>query len=142
MKKNILLFFLFLLAGCSHNEEEMYNIETYVYYKLHSSLEEKFPDTGAKIYIYYDKQTSDFLHYKYEGEGILTKKDSVFGGDPIIKPDQIGQVDDTGSCIIKPKYTDKIVTVIIESHMYSPQIKWVDYPSISSPIKDTAIFEP
>lgn len=145
MKKNTWIFFLLILMACSKDNQtdpDTYNIETHVFYQLDSPIEQNYPDVGAKVFVYYDKLVYDFMNYSYEGEGIFIKKDSIYNGDPMIKPDQTAVVDGLGNSIITPQYTDKEFLVVVESNIYSPQLQSTDFPSAKGPIKHTLIFKP
>lgn len=145
MKKYLCLFLLLIGTACSKDNQpdvDSYNIETHVFYQLDTSIQQNFPDGGAKVFVYYDKLVYDFMDYTYEGEGVFIKKDNMDKKEPVIKPDQTGRVDALGNSVITPKYTNKVFLVVVESNIYSPQLKSTDFPSATGPIKHTIIFKP
>lgn len=137
MNKYILFFLtLLLFICCSDNEQDLeVNIRVEVFYKSDYLSGEYNSDIGAKIFLYYEKDSYDFFHSAYEGDGIFVKKN-----DSII-PDQSVSIDSIGFVFVKPEHTDRMFTLIIESHYYSPELMHFVFPSVKRMLPVTAIFE-
>lgn len=69
------------------------------------------PDQGAKIFIYYGIETIAIHGYNYQGDGILTKKDS-----PTIKADQAYIANQNGIAFIQPRSVKEPIMWVIESN--------------------------
>lgn len=129
MKKIIYFFAITLLIGfvsCNKDEEEPIvekeNIEIKVkaFYETNTSSDIQF-DNGAKVFVYYGFFTMDIIDYDYQGDGKLVK------GDSIILPEQSATIERDGLTIIKPKYTDQITTIIVESGYFTGIIASTSY---------------
>lgn len=128
MKKIIYFFVIALLIGfvsCNKDDEEIVekeNIEIRVkaFYETNTSSDIQF-DNGAKVFVYYGFFTMDIIGYDYKGDGKLVK------GDSIILPEQSATIERDGLTIIKPKYIDRITTIIVESRYFTGIIASTSY---------------
>lgn len=139
MKKLIGLFLLFTLVCCSDNHKQeltIHDIKIQVFYKLNASDQELIPDEGAKVYIYYGKETHDFMNSSYDKDGLFIKENFT------IIPDQQAFINHSGNLILTPLYIDRVFTIVIESRFYSPRLANSVFPSAKGPINQLTIFEP
>ncbi|GEM_PF-6878659 len=146
MKKISILLILILIVSCSEKEDTIVNNMTVsVFYTTNPSGEVIYPDIGAKIFIYFDKASYDFMYYTYEKDGIFTldttQRTPGYLKDKIL-PDQKNVTDNTGLAVLIPYYTDRIFSVFIESEFYSKRLTHFVFPSASYPIKIETTFEP
>lgn len=133
----IYFYFSFFCVSCSDNDKHDIekNIQVEVFYKL-EYLQQEYPDAGAKVFIYYDRSSIDFSLTTYTEEGSFIKEDGT-----VIILDQTGITDDSGITIVTPKYHDRMLTIVIESGFYSPQLKHEVYPSVKGSFIVKKIFE-
>lgn len=89
-------------------QEGVYEITINVSYVKNN--EEK-PDSFSPIYIYYERDPSQFQKYSYMGEGIFRSED-----DKTIIPDEYHQTDGLGTLVLKEDAANKRnFTVLVES---------------------------
>ena len=132
---NVLLFFS---TSCKDEiiNESSSEIRIRASYETSQNPGLKHPDFGSKVYIYYGIHTLDLMGYAYEGSGHFVK------GDSVILPDQTTEVDDEGSANIYPMYTDKKITIIVDSNFYKERQVSSSYPSFKEKIILQVVFQP
>jgi hypothetical protein len=67
----------------------------------------------------------DIAGYSYESEGRFTH------GDDTIIPEQQSIIDIDGNAILLPKYTDRKITIIVESNHYPGRFATASYSDIT-----------
>lgn len=119
MKPKIYLFVFAILTLLSYScekeiapiapqEEAVYEITINVSYSKNNV---KKPDSFSPIYIYYERDPSQFQKYYYMGEGVFRSKD-----DKTILPDEYHQADGLGTLVLKEDAENKRnFTVLVES---------------------------
>lgn len=139
----MILFLLFsgILMSC-HNDkmdeieeptEDRSKFTIEAYYNYPNSQNIKHPDVGAKVYIYFDVPTIDFMNTNYLGNGVYDKMGLI------TKPDQIFEVDGNGCITIERLYLDKNITIIIESNIMKPVYSFHLYSPLNPPVKITSV---
>jgi hypothetical protein len=125
MKKLISLFFLLAFIGCDNNmekpEQEDVVIKVHAFYVASETGNTKIPDYQSKVFVYYDIYNSDIMAYTYESEGNFTHR-----GDTVL-PEQQSTIDIEGNAILFPKYTDRKITIIVESNHYPGRLTTASY---------------
>jgi hypothetical protein len=124
MKKLLTLFMCFALVGlysCSSDDDNDNGTNTGLTLKVRSlysddanSTESK-PDTGAKVYLFFDfdKNTPNGYTYQLGGKYV---KDKV-----TMSPDQTGVTDADGYATINTEFKNRPLTVVVESKHYEGQ---------------------
>ena len=140
--KLILSTFLILgLQACSKEEEQVNpnyekKITVKVFYCTQEKPNDQKPDAGSKVYIYYDLYTIDFRNSTYQGNGKFIEKSSV------IEPEQNYLVNLDGTIDIVPIYSDRKISVIVESNYYKGRLASSSYMKFDESIVCTNIFHP
>lgn len=135
------LLILGILAGCSVEEEQLAKEadKTFTVKVFYSTQEQPGilkPDIGANVYIYYDLYTMELAGSDYVAEGKFLKKNSV------IIPEQSYSINTGGVIYIEPLYTDKKISIVIESHFYENRLLTISYEKFDTSIVCTGLFKP
>lgn len=126
-----------VMWSCSNENNEPVDPEIKVVAMYNTGIVDKdHIDTGAKAFVYYGKESYDFLHTVYDKDGVFLKQDSL------ISPDQTVEIDQSGSAVFTPKYQDRSFTVVVESFYYNPRLMHFVFPSAKSSLTIKAIFNP
>ncbi|MDR0864120.1 MAG: hypothetical protein LBO74_04200 [Candidatus Symbiothrix sp.] len=131
MKKLISLFVFLAFIGCDNNveepEQEEAVIKIHAFYTAVETGNNKYPDYGSKVFIYYDIYSMDIAGYSYEDEGRF-----IHRGDTIL-PQQKSTIDIDGNAILFPTYTDRKITIVVESYHYPGRLATASYSDITFP---------
>lgn len=142
---SIKVFFitLILVQGCLKNdiqpipkEEKEFTITTL--YCTSSEPDREIPDIGSRVFIYYINM-AEITDKDYIGNGKWkSQRDNT-----IISPDQEYRVSDIhGKVSITPLFTDRFITIVIESKYYTNRIISSAYENFERSIMVKAIFNP
>lgn len=141
IKQILLLFLIFGIQACTKGHEEeladndiILTVKAF-YYTTESPDSEK-ADVGAKVYVYYDIYTIDLIDYNYISDGKFIKNNHT------IIPDQNHITDFEGIVRISPIYTDKKITVVVESNYYKNRLATSCFDNFKKSISSTNIFKP
>lgn len=72
------------------------------------------------------------------GDGILQS----LNNDTIISPDQIYKVANNEKIFISPLFSDRFITILVESNYYTNRLATLGYENFSKPIDAKVIFSP
>lgn len=137
------IFFMSMLVCCNKenncdtdkpldNDGKQFSVEAY--FNFPENQNKKYPDVGAKVYIYYDIPTSVFLDTDYLGNGIYDKRGKI------IEPDDSYTIDGDGRMDIEYLNYKKDITIIVESNKMKPVNSYHQYSSINPPTKIVVVF--
>lgn len=143
INKIVWIFIATIFVCCSN--EEKYKIQNpqedskqwfYIeaYYNYLENQNRKYPDTGAKVYIYFDTPTIDFFNTSYLGEGIYDKRGKI------TKPDQSYTINEDGVIAIEYLYPARDITIIVESNVMKPASSFHLYSPINPPTRIITVF--
>lgn len=114
------------------NNRKLFTVEAY--FNFPENQNKRYPDVGAKVYIYFDIPTYEFNNSTYLGEGVYENRNRI------IEPDTIYTIDGNGSIIIKNSYPEKDITIIIESNKMKPVNSFHLYSPLNPPEKIVTVF--
>jgi hypothetical protein len=131
MKKLFYLLFAFTFVLACESPKSLEEPEQEVRIKIHAfyvpeTESNKYPDSGSKVYLYYDIYDKPLIGYMYNGDGSLTDRKD---GSTIL-PDQQTITDAEGNAVLISKYLDRMFTLVVESNYYPGRLGSVCYDEI------------
>lgn len=144
MKKILTLFMCLALVGlysCSDDDDEGgngnngKNIRVTARYEKSDTGAETYPDTGAKVYFFYDLTPTSEYTYELGGNYITPRGDKL-------PADQSATIGKDGIANVEAKFTNRPVTVIIESAFYSERYSQSHIGKVEGGETVSAVFRP
>lgn len=124
----VAVLFAVIFSSCSKNglddecvlEKENDPVEITVFYSsLHSNVRK--PDFNAKVYLYYNiNTTADLNYFTYDGNGVFRNDDVLLTPDDKFLTNNLGQV------VFGLEYQDRVFSIMVESAYY-PDLRLHSY---------------
>lgn len=145
--KNLLSLFICLslvtFYSCGDDDNEKGNeneitLNARIQYSTDNDGINTQPDTGAKVFIFYDFDCNNPNGFIYQGNGKYIKD-----GD-MKNYDQVATIDTDGNLTIKRTYNNKTFTVVSDSKHYTGQFKerYYDDSFFNEDVSFSYIFKP
>lgn len=138
--KYLIVFSLGYIQACSCNdtptistEEKTFTLKVF-YTKQDNNI--TYPDTNSRIFIYYDIPSMDWLKYEYLSDGKFMNNDSI------IAPIQQEFTNIKGIAQLYPFYSNKPISIVVESHYYKGRQALLTYENYEQSICTEVIFNP
>lgn len=138
-KKNLIITVLLsILIACNNNDEingsePNYDVKIEVLHTLDFNSP-KYPDAGAKVYVYYGFDGNIFTFSDYEGDGKFNYEGQIFN------PKQTFEISKDGKLIFTPLNLNEEITIVVQSGRYHERISSEYYPSAKRKIDSKIIF--
>ena len=138
------ILFLLLISGiqaCSKDERQLTTDNNIIltvkaFYCTKEQPDSEKADTGSKVYVYYDVSTIDLSNSSYAGNG------KFFRNNSSITPDQSYDINSEGIVNITLTYTNKKISVIVESNYYKNRLASSSFENFKKSIMCINIFHP
>lgn len=147
MKKILTLLLCFSLVGlysCSKDDDNdggdggntgvMVNV--LARYEKADTGSEGFNDSGAKVYLFFDFDCKNPNGFVYQKGGKYVK------GDVIYSADQTATTGNDGKASINAKYTNRPLTVVVESKYYNSYFDEIFITKLTESTSVSSIFRP
>lgn len=108
-----------MLTSCEKDsEQEVFNkkIKIEAVYFTENIPNEGKPDIKSRVFIYYNLESIAFINYTYFKDGMFINSTDT------IKPVCTDTINTLGYSIIEPMYTEKYITIAVESYYYKGRI--------------------
>lgn len=134
----VLLLLVYSCGNGDVTEPELIpnDITVHAVYVSESNRDIEIPDVNSNIYIYYDAEDMIFITSKYEGNGKFVRSGKI------LLPDQTAMIGEKGYAVVPNIYTDKYVTIIVESNHYPGRLSVSNFTTSFHPIRYKIINNP
>lgn len=147
MKKLLTLFMCLALVGlssCSSDDDNDngggtntgVTLKTRVQYSTDANGVDTKPDAGANVYLFFDFDSKNPNGYVYQVGGKYVKNGVT------ISPDQTATIDKDGNATINAKFTNRPLTIVIDSKHFSGRYVEYHYPNFKENEIYAIIFKP
>lgn len=145
MKKLLTLFMCLALVGlssCSSDDDDNdgggtgVTLKTRVQYSTDTNGVDTKPDAGAKVYLFFDFDYKNPNGYTYQVGGKYVKNGIS------INADQSATIDNDGNAVINAKYTNRPLTVVVDSKHFTGRYSEYYYSNLTENEIYAVIFKP